>query len=157
MSFEDDDFKARSERANVKAQQEQIRNAERQRVAMARGTLVLDENALMLQSAIKGRNIRVLTPPSGMIDDSIKSMLLANRILVTRNTKDFVDDASSFDYGIISLEHLKFLDPEPDPSKNQTVKLISKAIIDHGLWSLRHGFLVVLSDNGPSTFRALSD
>lgn len=124
--------------------------------AMARGTVVLDENVSQLETALTRRNIRVLKPHPGTPDDEIKSRLLPNRIIITNNTKDFVDDASSYDYGIISLEGLPFIDPDGTEA-NKTVQLISKAIADHGLWARRHGFIVRLVENGRASFQPLTD
>ncbi|MBI2377404.1 MAG: hypothetical protein HYV07_25610 [Deltaproteobacteria bacterium] len=101
-------------------------------------------------------NLRVIVPEAGMSDDRIKSQLLPNRIIITRNAKDFVYEASSYDYGIIGLENLSYIDPEPDPGKNQTAQLISKAIIDHGLWSKRSGFILMLENNGRHRYQDLT-
>ncbi len=81
--------------------------------AMSRGLLVVDENVQFLANALQAANIKVLIPRSGMLDDLIKTELLSNRILVTRNTKGFIYDASSYEYGIISLDKLKYIDHEP--------------------------------------------
>jgi hypothetical protein len=117
--------------------------------AMSRGVLVVDENQLDLAGPLGERNIRVVTPSSGMSDDDIKRSILPKRILVTRNTKDFIDDASSFEYGIISLEKLKHVD-------GSTAAVISRAIVDYKLWSKKHGFLLVLKDDGKHEYTELT-
>ena len=121
----------------------------RQRVAMARGVLVLDEDLQALESALRARNIRVIRPPVGTSDDAIKEHFLPGRILVTRNVRDFENDVSSYEFGLIGVT-TSFIDPEPGPA-NKTVKAISDAIQQHGLWALGRGFIVLVSDNG-STF-----
>ena len=123
---------------------------EKMSIAMARGTVVLDENLLNLRDGLQKRNIRVLVPTSGMSDETIKEQMLANRILITNNSKDFISDASSYDYGIIATESLSSKD-----IKN-VVQKIHEAFITHELWSKRHGFIVYLKDTGPSDFKSLT-
>jgi hypothetical protein len=127
-----------------------------QREAMARGTLVVDENVQALAAALKDANIRVIIPPSGMPDEQIKPALLSNRIIVTRNSKDFVHDASVYDCGIVSLDKLSFIDASPNYETNKTAQLISRAIKDYDLWSKRSGFILVLHDNGRHVLRPLT-
>lgn len=128
-----------------------------ERYAMSRGVLVVDENIEALAAALREANIRVITPRKGTLDAQIKTELLPGRILVTKNTKDFKDEASSYEYGIISLDKLKFIDTEKSPAKNSTVALISKAIIKHNLWAKRHGFLLTLHDSGEHHYEDLVD
>lgn len=123
---------------------------------MSRGTVIVDENVQALAGALRKRNLRVIIPRQGMDDATIKSELLPHRIFITKNAKDFVYEASSYEYGIIALENLSFIDPEPDPTKNKTAQIISKAIIDHGLWSKRHGFILILNENGGHQYHELT-
>jgi len=134
---------------------EESSNRVAERFAMSRGILVVDENVQALAHALRAANIRVIIPRSGMLDPDIKTELLPRRIFVTKNTRDFKDDASSFEYGIVSLDKLKFIDAEPNPTKNVTVRLISKAIIDHHLWQKQHGFLLTLEDSGNHRYEDL--
>ena len=127
------------------------------RQAMSRGYLVVDENIQNLANVLRQTHIRVIVPRSGTPDDQIKTDLLPNRILVTKNSKDFKNQASSFEYGIISLDKLKFIDPEPNPAKNRTVRLISDAIINYKLWSKGHGFILTLKENGKHQYEDLID
>jgi hypothetical protein len=105
-----------------------------QRSAMARGVLVVDD-VQTLASALRGANIKVVVPPSGMKDEKIKEDLLFHRIIVTRNSADFIHDAPIHDYGIISLANLPFVDSTPEYAKNKTAQMISKALSDYSLWS----------------------
>ena len=41
-------------------------------IAMARGTIVLDENSFNLEDELKSKNIRIIKPRSGMKDNKIK-------------------------------------------------------------------------------------
>ncbi len=127
------------------------------REAMSRGLLVVDENVDALATALRAANIRVIVPRKGMDDADIKTELLPNRILVTKNTKDFLYDASSYEYGIIALEKLKLIDPEPNPAKNVTVQLISRAIIDFHLWTKRSPFVLVLEQDGRHRLQELHE
>jgi len=125
-----------------------FKSAATDKSGMARATLVVDENVAFLVAPLKEANFRVLTPTKGLLDPDIKETLLSHRILVTKNTKDFLSDAPVFDYGIIGLEALPFLDPSAAYKDNQTAKMISKAISDLNLVSLKSGFVVMLHPNG---------
>lgn len=117
--------------------------------AMARGILVIDENLESLTRELQQRNIRTIIPNKGMKDKIIKEQLLPHRIFVTNNTKDFKNDATSFEYGIISTEGMKIKNP------NILAKKISDAIIEFSLWSRKYGFLLKLKDKGKSIFEEL--
>lgn len=126
-------------------------------VAMARGTLIVDECVQELAKPLQASNIRVLLPKPGEQDDQIIERLLPNRIIVTKNPNDFKRHASSYDIGIIDLSKLKFLDSNESPTKNRTVQKISDAIMDFSLWSKRHGFIITLHDNKGPTFKELTE
>lgn len=116
-------------------------------LAMARGTLVVDENVQELAPPLKESNIHVILPRPGEPDDHIIERLLPNRMIVTKNPKDFKGHASSYDFGIIDVSKLRFIDKNPSPTKNKTVRLISDAIIKFSLWNKRHGFIITLYAN----------
>jgi len=120
-----------------------------EKFSMARGIVVLDENVEAIADSLRNRNLRVLKVMPGMSDDLIKQTVLSGRIFITNNTQDFIYDAKTLEYGIISTEAVK--DKEP----NKLAQLISDAIIKHSLWAKKHSFLVRLSDSG-STFRELT-
>jgi hypothetical protein len=126
-----------------------------QRSAMARGVLVVDEDVQALASALRGANIKVVVPPSGMKDEKIKEELLYHRIIVTRNSADFIHDAPIHEYGVISLANLSFVDSNPEYAKNKTAQMISKALSDYSLWSKGAKFLLELSDDGNHGLREL--
>lgn len=90
--------------------------------SMARAVFVVDENVDFLGPSLKEANFRVFVPHKGMTDPQIKEELLAHRIIVTRNTKDFIDDAPIYDYGIIGLEGLPFVDSAPKLANNTTAR-----------------------------------
>lgn len=118
-------------------------------VSMARGILVLDENLFSLSRALEEKNIRIIKVETGMKDDFIQKHTLPGRIFVTNNSKDFIGGAKAFEYGIISTEHTKSKDPE------YLSDLISREIIKNELWSKLNGFILILRDNGKSSFKEL--
>ena len=118
--------------------------------SMARGILILDENVQHLEEPLKDRNIIIRIPKSGMSDDDIKKDLLSKRIFVTNNSKDFIPDASSYEYGIIATEGVS-KDAETLSS------MISRALSEHKLWSKRTGFILVLSETGQHRLEDLTD
>lgn len=126
-------------------------------LAMARGTLVVDECAKILVVPLSAMNIHVLSPKAGEKDPEIIERLLPNRIIVTKNPDDFKRHASSYDIGIIDVSKLKFIDSNPSPSINKTVQIISEAIIKFSLWSKRHGFIITLYDSKEPLYRDLTE
>jgi hypothetical protein len=126
-------------------------------IAMARGTLVIDENSFELVPAFSSSNFHIIKLNPGEKDEDIVQRLLPNRMIITKNPVDFKKYASSFDIGIIDISKLKFVDPDPSPTRNTTFHAISEAIIKHSLWSVRHGFIITLYDNKEAIFTALTD
>lgn len=125
-------------------------------LGMARGTLVVDENvAGGLSDALRGANFHVVVPEAGDSDEYISTTLLPNRILVTDNPDDFKDQAPVYDFGIISVEKLHFIDANPDFGKNKTAQLISRAVVEHELFAQSRPFLLTLSSAGRHTLRRL--
>lgn len=125
------------------------------KVGMARGFLVVDENVAFLENPLSQANFHVVTPTKGLEDADIKKRLLGKRILITRNTKDFLDDAPTYDYGIIGLEALPFVDHAPTYAGNETAKLIAKAYGTYELHAERSGFVLMLNPNGKHVFKRL--
>lgn len=125
------------------------------KTGMARATLVVDENVAFLVNPLEEANFHVFTPDKGMSDFNIKKKLLSHRILVTKNTKDFLADAPVLDYGIIGLDALPFVDPSAEYRTNETAKIISQAVSDFSLVAERTGFVIMLRPDGNHTFRRL--
>jgi hypothetical protein len=125
-------------------------------LAMARGTVVVDECCKELVKPLSESNIHVVEPHPKEKDEDIIRRLLPNRIIITKNPEDFKRHASSYDIGIIDISKLKFIDSDPSPTKNKTVQIISEAIIDFNLWSKRHGFIITLHENGKHMIRDLT-
>ena len=105
------------------------------RSTMARGVIVLDETVAGLAAALREANIKVVEIPAGMTDAVIRQNYLHHRIVVTRNTKTFLDEAPIHEYGIVSLEGLSLIDEHLSFADNRTARLISHEISAFGLWS----------------------
>lgn len=115
-----------------------------------RGVVVLDVGLGVLESPLSDRNIRVMVAERA-IDDEAKRWLLTGRVFVTENEQAFVDDASSFIYGAVSLRLLSNREPE------HVAKVMSDAFARRRLWTCRHGFLLVLMDDGEHLYCPLVD
>jgi len=107
-------------------------------------TLVLDENVYQLEAAFKDCGYKTIVFPKGTDDEKIKE-LSEGWILVTKNSKDFIKDAVRYDYDIIALEHLKFIDDQPS-RKNKTIELIADAIYESGLSWRKGNFLLTIGE-----------
>jgi hypothetical protein len=125
------------------------------KAGMARATIVVDENVSSLMSALREANFRVITPSKGLDDHEIKKNILAHRMLVTNNTKDFLDDAPVLDYGIIGLEALGFIDSASNYKDNKIAQMISKAVSEFDLISERSGYVLMLKPNSQHVFKRL--
>ncbi len=77
------------------------------------------------------------------------------RTILTANSKDFTDDAVHFDYDVIAVENIKFIDSRPD-STNQTVAKISGAIRRSQLATRKGNFLLTVEDDGSFHLRQLT-
>ena len=67
--------------------------------------------------------------------------------ILTRNSRDFIDDAVRFDYDVIGLEDIKFLDDKQDRS-NETVRKISLAVRRSQISTRKGNFWLKVRDNG---------
>lgn len=118
---------------------------------MSRGVLVLDLNVHCLESALLQRNIHIIQYNGRFVQE-----ILVSRIIVTTTSADFIKLASSFDMGILDLNHLNSID-EGRNYDNTTASLISDAIIDFELWSIRHYFILKLQNNEKHEYSDLID
>lgn len=124
-------------------------------IGMARGVVVLDENLLELEDALSKLNMHVITPEPRMTDHAIAKKLLGGRILITKNSKDFIKLAPVYDYGIIALEKLKYIDASKDQD-NKTANLISDIMIEARVWSRRSAFILTVKEDGSYTVADIS-
>jgi hypothetical protein len=115
--------------------------------------LLVDENLSVLVPAFKDAGFRVLTPPQGMLDDDVKEMA-EGTLIITKNSKDFIDDAVSFDYDVVGVEGIKFIDTEKS-KKNQTTRKIVSAIAKSRIWNLIGYYFLEVKDNGTFNLKKL--
>ncbi len=106
---------------------------------LSRGVIVVDETLASLAFSLQRRNIRVIVIPPETDDETIKTVFLPHRILVTNHPEHFEDDVSSFEYGLISTKGIK-----DDPKA--LAKRISDEIVRKRLWPQQHGFILTLKD-----------
>ncbi len=125
------------------------------RAGHARGFLVLDEDLRFLQRALEGANFLVSTADEGLSGASTRKRMLGHRLLVTRNTRDFLGDAPVYDFGIMGLEALPALDPHPEFEQNETARLISNAYCTFALRAERGAYVLMLRPDGNHRFERL--
>ena len=115
-----------------------------------RAVLVLDPSTAVLASALRDANFWALTAPSGMslADFETTDFLLPGRIVVTANTREYIDDAPALDYAVIGLDALAVIDQRETYRDNATVRLISWAVTRHRLASRPPAWVVMLVPEG---------
>lgn len=117
-------------------------------------TILLDEQLRGLEPALEDDGFKVVVPQSGLSDDALKRMARGWAIL-TRNAADFTDDAVRYDYDVIAIEGVRFIDSKPDRT-NETVRKISGAVRRSGIGTRRGNFLLRIHDNGLYHMQQLS-
>jgi hypothetical protein len=116
-------------------------------------TILLDENLRGLETALEDDGFKVVMPLPGLKDEELRRKA-RGWVILTQNSKDFVDDAPRFDYDVIGVEDIKFIDNDPT-RKNQTVRKISNAVRRSQLGSRRGTFLLTIKDDGSYHLREL--
>lgn len=109
-------------------------------------TILLDENIECLCAGLEDAGFKVITIEKGWSDEKIKKIAEGTAIL-TRNAIDFENDAVVYDYDIISIESIKFIDKKPFRS-NVTVRKIEKVIRESKFYNVRGNFKITIQDNG---------
>jgi hypothetical protein len=109
-------------------------------------TILLDENLRALEAGLEDDGFKVVVPEAGLPDAALKRKARGWAIL-TRNSQDFVADAVHFDYDVIGLEDVRFIDDKPDRT-NTTVRKLSAAVRRSRLGTRRGNFWLKLRDNG---------
>lgn len=116
-------------------------------------TILLDENIECLQLGLEAAGFKVILIEKGWSDEKIKKIAEGTAIL-TKNSKDFVKDAVVYDYDIISIENIKFVDTLPE-RKNKTVEKIETAIRASKFYNYRGNFKLVVNDDASYIVEAL--
>lgn len=104
--------------------------------------------------SLRARGFKVKTiPKQGLKDPEIQHDI-EGEIIVTYNVNDFKYDAIQFDYDIIDLSAVKFKDSSPEPT-NRVATLISRAIIDTKISSLKGNFILHIRPDGETAVQLL--
>ena len=102
-------------------------------------TIMLDENLRVLELALEDDGFKVVVPYQGLSDESLKRQARGWAIL-TKNSKDFVDDAVRYDYDVIGIEDIEFVDHKVDRT-NETVRKITAAVRRSRLGTRKGNFI----------------
>jgi len=129
-------------------------DAATERTGGTRAALVLDDSVAFLSHALKAANFQVIALTNAN-SEACKN-LLAHRIVVTRETPPYVDDAPVLDYGVIGLDALPSLDAPLTYDDNPTAQMISKAVADFGLAFERSAYVLMLHPSGNHVFRRIA-
>jgi len=116
-------------------------------------TIVLDENLRFLERALEDDGFKVIMPHQGLTDQALEAKARGWAIL-TKNSKDFVDDAVRYDYDVIAVEDIKFIDHKTDRA-NETVRKISTAVRRSQLATRKGNFCLTIRDNGSFHYKPL--
>jgi hypothetical protein len=117
---------------------------------------VLHENVRFLGNSLTEANFHVVITDSRLDEDfDTRMAVLSHRLLITKNTAAYIDDAPVLDYGIIELDALPFINPAVEYKTNRTAQLISHAILDFDLVLERCGLLLMLKQDGNHVFKRL--
>jgi len=109
-------------------------------------TIMLDENLRVLEPALEDDGFKVIVPQQGLKDEALKAKARGWAIL-TKNSKDFIDDAVRYDYDVIAVEDVRFNDQKADRT-NETVRKISSAVRRSQLGTRRGNFCLKIRDDG---------
>ena len=109
-------------------------------------TMLLDEKLRCLESALEDDGFKVVMPPQGLEDDNLKRKARGWAI-VTRNSQNFVEDAVRYDYDVIGIEDIRFIDDKPDRT-NDTVRKISAAVRRSQVGTRKGNFCLRVRDDG---------
>jgi len=109
-------------------------------------TIHLDENLHQLESSLRDAGFKIFLIEKGTPDDRI-CMNLEGDVLLTKNVKDFKVNAVIYDFDIISVEKIKFIDNKKDKS-NITSQKISNAVRQSEFYNKRGNFLLTVMDDG---------
>ncbi len=109
-------------------------------------TIMLDENLRVLEPALEDDGFKVIVPHQGLTDQALKAKARGWAIL-TKNSKNFVDEAVRHDYDVIAVEDIKFIDHKTDRT-NETVRKISTAVRRSQLGTRKGNFCLKIRDDG---------
>ena len=99
-----------------------------------------------LEPSLEDDGFKAVVPRQGLTDEALKRRARGWAIL-TRNSRDFIDDAVRYDYDVIGIEDVGFVDAKVDRT-NETVRKISNAVRRSQLGTRRGNFWLKVRDNG---------
>jgi hypothetical protein len=109
-------------------------------------TILVDENLRGLTLALEDDGFKVVLPQPGLKDDAFKRQA-RGWALLTKNSQDFINDAARYDYDVIGVEDIKFIDDKSSRT-NETVQKISNAVRRSQIGTRRGNFLLKIRDDG---------
>jgi hypothetical protein len=99
-----------------------------------------------LEAALEDDGFKVVVPPQGCKDEALKRSARGWAIL-TKNSREFIDDAVRHDYDVIGIEDIQFIDGRQDRT-NDTVRKISAAVRRSQIGTRRGNFWLKIRDSG---------
>jgi hypothetical protein len=125
------------------------------RTGSTRCTLVVDATTDGLAAALGDANFHVVRAGSALLGYEERRTLLSHRILITTETASYHADAPVLDFGVVGLDALAVVDAAETYSENTTALLISSAVTERHLISVRGGWVLMLVPNGEHVFLGL--
>lgn len=116
-------------------------------------TIVLDEHLHHLYDGLRDAGFKVQTFPQGLSDEKLGEFSEGSSIL-TQNTKDFISNAVKYDYDIIDIKNLRYIDTGLT-RKNSTVQKIEKAVRESKYANMKGNFLLSINDDGTYSLESL--
>jgi len=108
-------------------------------------TIILDEDLRGLETGLEDEGFKVIRAKV-LKNDGLKHEARGWAIL-TKNSQDLVDDAVRYDYDVIAVEDIKFVDDKQDPT-NEAVRIISGPIRRSQLAFRKGNFLLRIRGDG---------
>jgi beta-N-acetylglucosaminidase len=108
--------------------------------------IFLDENLHMLEQSLMDYGFKVVTLSTGVSDDFIRKAM-GDHAILTRNSKDFIPYAYKYEFDVIAIDDIKFIDTKADRT-NETVQKIANAIRESKLMSKKGIFILSIQNNG---------
>jgi hypothetical protein len=72
-------------------------------------TILLEENLRWLEAGLEDDGFKVVVPQQGLDDETLKQKARGWAVL-TKNSQNFVADALRYDYDVIGIEDIRFVD-----------------------------------------------
>lgn len=109
-------------------------------------TIVLDENLRAPEQGPEDDGFKVIVLAQGLKDEELEKKARGWAIL-TRNSQDFTGDAARYDYDIIGIEDIRFIDDKPERT-NDTLRKISAAVRRSQMATRKGNFWLRIRDKG---------